>query len=108
MFPATNTRGRLARALTACSAPTGESCVMVKPEYVSECRPTAPLLPFRPGGFGKPLWQLVNQDTRLALCARNSRSQHCAPSPTFVSWLEGPRIGYPGFPRTGINLTHLR
>ena len=34
--------------------------VMVKPKYVSECPPTAPLLPFRPGGFGTPLWQLAN------------------------------------------------
>src|SRR5215471_11257414 len=31
-------------------------------KYKSECQPTAPLLPFRPGGFGKPLWQLVDQD----------------------------------------------
>jgi len=44
----------------ASGAPTDESCVMVKQKDVSECRPTAPLLPVRPGGFGKPLWQLVN------------------------------------------------
>jgi hypothetical protein len=29
-------------------------------DSVSECQPTAPLLPFRPGGFGKPHWQLVD------------------------------------------------
>jgi hypothetical protein len=29
---------------------------------VSECRPTAPLLPLRPGGFGNPFWQLASQD----------------------------------------------
>jgi hypothetical protein len=35
-------------------------------KILSEGRPTAPLLPVRPGGFGKPLWQLSNQDARLA------------------------------------------
>jgi hypothetical protein len=45
---------------------------MVKPKNMSECPPTAPLLPFRPGGFGNPLWQL-DQDIRPPVRARKGR-----------------------------------
>jgi hypothetical protein len=53
----------------------------------------APLLPFHPGGFGNPFWQLVSQDARL-VSVPNSRRLHRAPLLTFVSWLGAPRIGY--------------
>jgi hypothetical protein len=83
---------------TACSAPTGESCVMLRQKYTSECRPTALLLPVRPGGFGKPLWQLLNRDTRSARGSphftQDIRPAQSATSPTFVSWFREPRMGY--------------
>src|SRR5262245_26937221 len=37
----------------------------------SECQPTARLLPVRPGGFGRPLWQLTDQHTPRA-CAKSA------------------------------------
>jgi hypothetical protein len=44
-------------------------------------QPMAAPLPFRPGGFGKPLWQLVDQYTRRAngvevLCHRYRPASH--------------------------------